>query len=188
MATKLYQNNVDEQIIMEITGHRSMAVRSYKRTSERQRKEASKCIFGELWALNSGGTPRQPFNHLSIVTFRDFARSLRPLWWHPWLLYCYVLLSSVLLIQPWPCLVILPLLFLRGVVKATLLVPQKAHSHELCNLQLEVIFAYLTLKQAHIFGVINKYCKYQTEYLNYKWTWSHQLVSDINIFVPFECN
>ena len=58
-ATKLYQNNVDEQIIMEITGHRSMAIRSYKRTSERQRKQASKCIFGER--VNTlCGTPHQP--------------------------------------------------------------------------------------------------------------------------------
>ena len=33
-ATCLYENNVDEQIIQEITGHRSLAVRSYKRTCE----------------------------------------------------------------------------------------------------------------------------------------------------------
>ena len=32
MATKLYQNNIDEQMIMEITGHCSLAIRSYKRT------------------------------------------------------------------------------------------------------------------------------------------------------------
>ena len=37
-ATKLYQNNIDEQIIMEITGHQSMAVRTCKRTSDAQRK------------------------------------------------------------------------------------------------------------------------------------------------------
>ena len=44
-ATKLYQNAIDEQIIQEITGHRSLAVRSYKRTSDKQRKMASKCLF-----------------------------------------------------------------------------------------------------------------------------------------------
>ena len=38
MATKLYQNNIDEQIIMEITGHGSMAIQTYKRTSDAQRK------------------------------------------------------------------------------------------------------------------------------------------------------
>ena len=50
-TTKLYHNSVDEQIIMEITGHRSMAIHSYKRTSDRQRKLASKCLFEALWAL-----------------------------------------------------------------------------------------------------------------------------------------
>ena len=44
-ATKLYRGNFDEQLIQEITGHRSLAVRSYKRTSDGQRKDASKCIF-----------------------------------------------------------------------------------------------------------------------------------------------
>ena len=45
-ATCMYQSNIDEQIIQEITGHRSLAVRSYKRTSDSQRKMASNCIFG----------------------------------------------------------------------------------------------------------------------------------------------
>ena len=44
-ATKMYQNNIDEQLIQEITGHRSLAVRSYKRTSDKQRKMASNCLF-----------------------------------------------------------------------------------------------------------------------------------------------
>ena len=44
-ATSLYHCNIDEQVIMEITGHRSLAVRSYKRTCDSQRKQASNCIF-----------------------------------------------------------------------------------------------------------------------------------------------
>ena len=44
-ATNMYRSSIDEQLIMEITGHRSLAVRSYKRTSDKQRKLASKCIF-----------------------------------------------------------------------------------------------------------------------------------------------
>ena len=44
-ATKMYRNNIDEQLIQEITGHRSVAVRSYKRTSNEQCKLASNCIF-----------------------------------------------------------------------------------------------------------------------------------------------
>ena len=45
VATKLYQNSVDKQLIMEITGHRSLAVCGYKRTLDRQRKLASNCLF-----------------------------------------------------------------------------------------------------------------------------------------------
>ena len=44
-ATNLYQCNIDEQLIQEITGHRSLAVRSYKRTCDSQRRKASNCIF-----------------------------------------------------------------------------------------------------------------------------------------------
>ena len=44
-ATRLYHCNIDEQLIQEITGHRSLAVRSYKRTSQAQRKMASNCVF-----------------------------------------------------------------------------------------------------------------------------------------------
>ena len=36
-ATRMYRNDVEEQLIQEITGHRSLAVRSYKRTSDSQR-------------------------------------------------------------------------------------------------------------------------------------------------------
>ena len=44
-ATHLYHNNFDEQIIQEFTGHRSVAVRGYKRTSDSQLKSASSCIM-----------------------------------------------------------------------------------------------------------------------------------------------
>ena len=41
-ATRLYHAGIDEQIIMETTGHRSLdGVRSYKRTSAQQRKSIS---------------------------------------------------------------------------------------------------------------------------------------------------
>ena len=41
-ATRLYQSGVDEQLIMEKTGHRSLeGVRSYKRTSNEQRETLS---------------------------------------------------------------------------------------------------------------------------------------------------
>ena len=41
VATKMYQSNLDEQLIQEVTGHRSLAVRAYKMTSAAQRKMAS---------------------------------------------------------------------------------------------------------------------------------------------------
>ena len=41
-ATRLYQGNVDEQLIMERTGHRSLkGVREYKRTSDKQKEHLS---------------------------------------------------------------------------------------------------------------------------------------------------
>ena len=45
-ATRLYHNDIDEQIIQEVTGHRSVAVREYKRTSDDQKFHASACIMG----------------------------------------------------------------------------------------------------------------------------------------------
>ena len=44
-CTRMYHCNIDEQLIMEITGHRSLSVRSYKRTCWDQRKFASNCLF-----------------------------------------------------------------------------------------------------------------------------------------------
>lgn len=47
-ATRLYQANVDEQLIMERTGHRSLsALRNYKRTSDIQIQHCSSIIDGK---------------------------------------------------------------------------------------------------------------------------------------------
>ena len=46
-ASRMYNNNVDEQLICEVTGHRSNAVRSYKRTSDDKRKEISNTLYGK---------------------------------------------------------------------------------------------------------------------------------------------
>ena len=45
-ASRMYQSNVPEQIIKEITGHRSECVRIYKRTSDDIRQNASNVIGG----------------------------------------------------------------------------------------------------------------------------------------------
>ena len=47
VCTKLYHNNIDEQIIQKISGHHSLAIRSYKRTLDRQRKLISNCLFSK---------------------------------------------------------------------------------------------------------------------------------------------
>ena len=44
MATCMYQSGINEQVIKEITGHKSDSVRSYKRTSEELLRYASATI------------------------------------------------------------------------------------------------------------------------------------------------
>lgn len=46
-ATRLYDAGVDEQLIAEKTGHRSSAVRSYKRTQDAQLVKVSEIIHGK---------------------------------------------------------------------------------------------------------------------------------------------
>ena len=43
-AVTLYQGGVEEQVITEITGHRSLAVRGYKRTDKAQKCRASQIL------------------------------------------------------------------------------------------------------------------------------------------------
>ncbi|XP_028409419.1 uncharacterized protein LOC114532024 [Dendronephthya gigantea] len=45
-ATRMYDKGVDEQLICEKTGHRSDAVRAYKRTSSEQQVEVSDILYG----------------------------------------------------------------------------------------------------------------------------------------------
>ena len=43
-ATRMYQAGIDEQLITEVTGYRSLAVRSYKRTHDTQKHAASQVL------------------------------------------------------------------------------------------------------------------------------------------------
>lgn len=69
-ATSLYNSGVDEQLIVERTGHRSDAVRKYKRTSTSQQNEISKLLDPPLKKallstdLRSTGV-RDFWNHLT---------------------------------------------------------------------------------------------------------------------------
>ena len=49
--------NVDEQLISEVTGHRSNAVRGYKRTSNDQLKSVSNILYGDLTDYKSEDKP-----------------------------------------------------------------------------------------------------------------------------------
>lgn len=43
-STRLYLAGVDEQLVAEKTGHRSVSVKNYKRTSEDQEKRVSDIV------------------------------------------------------------------------------------------------------------------------------------------------
>ncbi|CAG2221020.1 unnamed protein product [Mytilus edulis] len=61
-ATRLYECGVDEQIISEVTGHRSDAVREYKRTSETMRRDAC----GIIRENKNKTTPRKIHDRKSV--------------------------------------------------------------------------------------------------------------------------
>lgn len=46
-ATRLYEASIDEQLITEVTGHRSTAVCSYKRSNEGQKEQIRSILQGE---------------------------------------------------------------------------------------------------------------------------------------------
>ena len=57
-TSRLYHSGVDEQLVMERTGHRSVeGVRSYKRTSDQQRE-----VLSDI--LNRAPTPKHTASHL----------------------------------------------------------------------------------------------------------------------------
>ena len=47
-TTQMYECGADEQLICERTGHQSIAVRSYKRTSNNQLREVSNMLYGNV--------------------------------------------------------------------------------------------------------------------------------------------
>ena len=60
-ATRLYQAGVDEQLIMEKTGHRSTeGARSYKHTSEQQLQQLSDILHGSSSTANHTASLIQP--------------------------------------------------------------------------------------------------------------------------------
>ena len=57
-ASHLYQSNIDEQLVMECTGHCSNCVHGYKRTSSAQLKGVSDVLYGKPEALGVVALPQ----------------------------------------------------------------------------------------------------------------------------------
>ncbi len=55
-ASRLYEAGVDEQLIQERTGHRSNAVRGYKRTSSKLQQQVTQTLYGPTAKLQKSCT------------------------------------------------------------------------------------------------------------------------------------
>ena len=47
VVTRMYDNNIEEQQISEVTGHKSIAIRNYKHTSMQKQQEVSDILCGK---------------------------------------------------------------------------------------------------------------------------------------------
>lgn len=73
-ATRLYQHGVDEQLIQEVTGHRSSAVRAYKRTNDAMKRNISAVLSGEDMSVSKkqcSSTSAKPINITVNVNLND---------------------------------------------------------------------------------------------------------------------
>lgn len=61
-ATRLFQADVDEQLICETTGHRSTAVRSYKRTNDHLKEKLSHIVQGVMSSAKASSGPSHTVN------------------------------------------------------------------------------------------------------------------------------
>ncbi|XP_046550056.1 uncharacterized protein LOC124259878 isoform X2 [Haliotis rubra] len=66
-ATRLYESGLDEQLIAERTGHRSTAIRAYKRTSEGMLKIVDDVVQRKTPATATSATS-SPTPHVSDTT------------------------------------------------------------------------------------------------------------------------
>lgn len=74
-ASRLYRNAVDEQLICEKTGHRSNAVRTYKRTSEDQMRDMSDILYGNKKQKVAECTESKPEVVTNSLASSDSAQS-----------------------------------------------------------------------------------------------------------------
>ncbi len=57
---RLYDSNIDEQQITELTGHRSIAVRNYKHTSAEKKKQVSDVLYRKKKSVPSSTISKAP--------------------------------------------------------------------------------------------------------------------------------
>ncbi len=77
-ATRLYQSGVDEQLVMERTGHRSLeGVRNYKRTSSQQKEALSDILYNKIPILCNSN------NDTSTSSSQQLVPCSSPLQSHP---------------------------------------------------------------------------------------------------------
>ena len=78
-ATRLYLAGMDEQLISEKTGHRSSAIRAYKRTSACQEYELNNIITGAKKQKTTTPVEENTPLHKEVTNFKaDIEDSLRP--------------------------------------------------------------------------------------------------------------
>ena len=68
-ASRMYAKEVPEQLIKEVTGHKSDCVRQYKRTSEELKQKASNTVTNNVEPSTSSGIKRAKLENL--VTLED---------------------------------------------------------------------------------------------------------------------
>ena len=64
-ASRMNQANIPEQIIKEVTGHRSDCVRVYNKTTDKMLQDASKTISGNVEQKSNGEVTRKIVVYLS---------------------------------------------------------------------------------------------------------------------------
>lgn len=75
-ATRMFDQQVDEQLICEITGHRSNAVRNYKRTSETLKRKVNAVVQGTSTNDDDSKSPSKKVTRTLNSTIDDGDRNI----------------------------------------------------------------------------------------------------------------
>ena len=75
-ATRMFDQQVDEQLICEVTGHRSNAVRNYKRTSETLKRKVNAVVQGTSTNDDDSKSPSKKVTRTLNSTIDDGDRNI----------------------------------------------------------------------------------------------------------------